>query len=547
MEQILKKVFMKILGKLIDLHLREIYGAEVIVSNDVISAVRREDNVPDRFILPGFTDSHVHVESSMVTPSAFACEAVRHGTVAAVADPHEIANVLGVEGVKFMIEDAERVPFRFLFGAPSCVPATTYESSGAVIDADQTLKLLSMPGVGFLSEMMNFPGVLNNDKEILKKIAAARSTGKPVDGHAPGLSGEALVKYINAGITTDHECETIEEAIEKIGAGMKILIREGSAAKNLESLHSLLEMYPRKVMLCTDDIHPDDLIKGHINLIVKRLLDLGYNLFDVLSSASLNSSRHYETGAGLLRVGDNADFIIIDNPGSFRILETYIGGRQVFDGNRVKFSSAGVKPANRFNCSMITRDDIATDVNGRKIRVIEAFDGLLFTGKHYAVAEMPVPGQFDTENDILKIVVKERYNDRKPVAGFIKGFGLKRGAIASSVAHDSHNIVAVGTDDESIVRAVNRVVEMRGGLSWCGPEEEMTLQLNIAGIMSEGTVAESAAGYRQLTDAVRRNGSVLHAPFMTLSFMALLVIPELKIGDRGLFDVGKFEPVPVLV
>ncbi|MFO7573525.1 MAG: adenine deaminase C-terminal domain-containing protein [Bacteroidales bacterium] len=286
---------------------------------------------------------------------------------------------------------------------------------------------------------------------------------------------------------------------------------------------------------------------GHINVIVKRLLDLGYNLFDVLSAASLNPTDHYNTGAGLLRIGDNADFIIIENLNSFRILETYIGGLQVFDGSTVKFISAGVKPANRFNSSMINSDDIATDVNGRKIRVIEAFDGLLFTGTYHTVAKMPVPGMSDTENDILKIVVKERYHDNKPVAGFIKGFGIKKGAIASSVAHDSHNIVAVGTDDELIVRAVNSVVEMRGGLSWCGPEEELSLQLNIGGIMSEGTVADAAAGYRELTDAVRRNGSPLQAPFMTLSFMALLVIPELKIGDRGLFDVRRFEPVPLLV
>jgi adenine deaminase len=538
---------MKIEGKLIDLHGRDVYGAEIVVTDGIISSVTRKSVVNDIYILPGFTDSHVHIESAMVTPSAFACEAVRHGTIGAVADPHEIANVLGFDGVSFMINDAGRVPFRFLFGAPSCVPATPFESSGAVIDAVQTISLLKLPGVGFLSEMMNFPGVLNNDEEILKKIAAARMTGKPVDGHAPGLTGEDLLKYVRAGISTDHECETEKEAIEKINAGMKILIREGSAARNLESLKDLVRKYPKSVMLCTDDIHPDDLVNGHINIIVKRLLGLGYNLFDVLSAASLNPTTHYNTGAGLLRVGDKADFIVIDNPDSFRILETYIGGLRVFDGKNVTFSSAGVKPVNRFNCSKIKANDISTDVNGKKIRVIEAFDGLLYTGTYETVANMPALDVFDIENDILKVVVKERYQDSKPVAGFIKGFGIKKGAMASSVAHDSHNIIAVGTDDESITRAVNLVVEMKGGLAWCGPEEELSLQLNIGGIMSDGSVAGAADGYKRLTNSVRRNGSTLHAPFMTLSFMALLVIPELKIGDRGLFDVKRFKPVPLLV
>ena len=440
-----------------------------------------------------------------------------------------------------------RVPFRFMFGAPSCVPATRFESSGASIDAAEIQVLLSLPAIGFLSEMMNYPGVLHDNPEIFKKLEIARLAGKPVDGHAPGLSGEALKKYVNAGITTDHECETENEALEKIGAGMKILIREGSAAKNLNALHPIMLKAPQMVMLCTDDIHPDDLARGHINIIIKRLLDLGYNIFDVLSAATINPSLHYNLDAGMLRVGDKADFIVVDDLKSFTILETYIGGRQVYDGTRVLFSSAGVRPVNKFNCSPITPEDIAVDVNNRTIRVIKAFEGLLYTRSFQTVSVMPVPGHFDTDSDILKIVVKERYNDKEPVAGFIRGFGISRGAIASSIAHDSHNIVAVGTDDDSIAKAVNRVIEMRGGLSWYSPEEELSLQLNIGGIMSDGTVAEVATLYSQMTEAVRRNGSGLTAPFMTLSFMSLLVIPELKIGDRGLFDVIRFEPVSLLV
>ncbi len=538
---------MKIEGKIVDLCSRSIYGAELTISDGFISKTIKKDHVPDLYILPGFIDAHVHIESSMVTPAAFASEAVKHGTIGAIADPHEIANVLGAEGVKFMLNDAGRVPFRFMFGAPSCVPATPFESSGAVIDAEATAVLLGTKGIGFLSEMMNYPGVLMNDIEILEKLNAAKRAGKPIDGHAPGLSGESLKRYVAAGITTDHECEREEEGLEKISLGMKILIREGSAARNLDSLHNLISEAPQMVMLCSDDIHPDDLVKGHINLLVKRLLEKGHDLFDVLAAASLNPALHYGLNTGLLQEGDRADFIITDNLKSLNIISTYIDGRQVFDGTSVMFKAEGAQQANRFNCSLISEEDIAVDVNDRKIRVIQAYDGLLHTGSFEAVARMPVPGHFDTENDILKIVVKERYSDKKPVVGFINGFGISRGALASSIAHDSHNIVAVGTDDNSIVRAVNRVVEMKGGLSWSTQEEELFLPLNIGGIMSGGTAAEVADGYRMLTEAVLRSGSQLRAPYMTLSFMALLVIPELKIGDCGLFDVTKFEPVTLLV
>ncbi|MBE0676893.1 MAG: adenine deaminase [Bacteroidales bacterium] len=531
---------MKISGTLVDPNLRAIYGAEVTVVGGQIESIVRKDNVPDVLIMPGFIDSHVHIESSMSTPGAFAIEAVKHGTVAVVADPHEISNVLGADGLRFMIDDAESVPLRFVFGVPSCVPATDFESSGAKLDSSIVKGLLMDDRTGFLAEVMNYPGVINGDAEIMKKIAAAREAGKPVDGHAPGLSGDELRRYVAAGISTDHECSNLEEAREKLSHGMKILIREGSAAKNLEQLCFLISDHQENVMLCCDDIHPDDLVDGHINKIFKRLLDMGYSLFDLLTITSVNPAKHYNTGTGLLREGDNADFIIIDNLDDFNVLATWIGGREVYGGGEVRFSYSQPSPVNKFNCSPVPGRDIESDIGGREIRLIEVYDGQLFTGSKIVKATMPSNTIHDIKNDILKIVLKERYNDYKPAIGFVKGFGLKNGAIASSVAHDSHNIIAVGTDDESIIRAINKVVEMKGGLAWCGPDSTLALPLNIAGIISSAPVIETAAKYRQLTMAVRDAGSSLHAPFMTLSFMALLVIPELKIGDRGLFDVTRF-------
>lgn len=539
---------MKISGRIVDVGLRAIYGAELTIEEGRIVSIVRKDNVPDRIIMPGFIDAHVHIESSMVTPGAFACQAVRHGTVAVVADPHEIANVMGVEGVRFMMRDAASVPLKFIFGVPSCVPATPFESSGAVIDASDVKVLLRESTTGFLSEMMNFPGVINGDPEVHAKLKAAREVGKPVDGHAPGVTGDDLMRYISAGISTDHECSTLDEAMEKLSAGMKILIREGSAARNLKVLHPLIENWRDMIMLCCDDIHPDDLIDGHINVIFKRLLNKCYNLFDLVTIASLNPALHYGTGTGMLREGDSADFIIVDDLANFNILSTYIDGVEVYGSGEVKFSYNGGEPINNFKCSPVSKTDIATAVDGKRIRVIEIFDGQLYTAGLEVDAQMPAKDRHDIAGDILKIVVKERYNDGKPAAGFVKGFGIKYGAFASSVAHDSHNIIAVGADDESIVRAINKVVEMRGGLVWCGKDDEViSLPLNIAGILSSSPVAEVAASYKQLTKAVLAAGSPLRAPFMTLSFLALLVIPELKIGDRGLFDVNRFCNVPLII
>lgn len=502
------------------------------------------------YILPGFVDAHVHIESSMLPPAEFARLAVAHGTVATVSDPHEIANVLGAAGVVFMLEDAQRVPFKFCFGAPSCVPATSFETAGAVLNAAEVENLLNNPAIGYLSEMMNFPGVLHGDTEALAKIAAARRLGKPVDGHAPGLRGEDARRYFAAGIATDHECFSFEEGLEKARLGVKILIREGSAARNFEVLWPLLKEFPAQIMFCSDDKHPDDLVRGHINELVLRALANGCDLFDTLRAACLNPVGHYRLPVGLLREGDPADFIRIADLTTFRVMETWLDGHKVAENGQSllprltsdapnRFLAKPKKPAD-FQLSTATATATAT-VN---CRVIEALDGQIVTGS--AVENLPVAEGLiltDPGRDILKISVTNRYTPEAPPAvGFVRGFGLQRGALASSVAHDSHNIVAVGTDDISLMAAVNAVIEAKGGISATdGAGETRVLPLPIAGLMSQSDGYTLAQDYARL-DAWSKStlGCSLRAPFMVLSFLALPVIPKLKMTDLGLFDVEQF-------
>lgn len=538
---------MKIAGKIIDVHQRRIYPGIVTISAGRIESVIETEESPAQFIMPGLADAHVHIESSMLVPSHFAVAAVRHGTVAVVTDPHEIANVLGKEGVKFMLDNAENVPVKMIFGAPSCVPATTSESAGAKIGSSDIAEMLKEGKVKFLAEMMNFPGVIYNDSEVHHKLEAARNAGVPIDGHAPGLTGEELKKYIEAGIGTDHECTSLEEALEKISGGMKILIREGSAAKNLDVLAPLLNYYPERVMICTDDLHPETLLRGHINRLVARLVSMGYNLFDVIRAASLNTFEHYHISAGTLRQGDPADLIIVDDPSSMNVLQTWIDGKCVYDGDKALFSPGEVVKINKFKCTRLLTDEIRVINEGGKINLIVARNGELTTDSDVAEAgeeEFVVPRP---EEDILKIIVKERYNDRPPAMGFIRGFGMKRGAIASSVAHDSHNIIAVGTNDRDIVNAVNLIIDAGGGMAVSSDDGAEILKLPVAGIMSDLPVTAMASRYEKLSETARDLGCRLDAPFMTLSFMALLVIPKLKMSDRGLFDGLAFKHIPLFV
>jgi adenine deaminase len=534
---------MKISGQLIDIHKRKIYPAEISIKKGIISGIENAGSAPERYILPGLTDAHIHIESSMVTPGSFAIAAVSRGTTAVVSDPHEIANVLGIPGIKYMINDAGKVPLKFFFGAPSCVPATSFESSGATINSDGVREILNLPEVKYLAEMMNFPGVIYNDGEVMKKIETARKLHKPIDGHAPGLRGDQLKKYISAGITTDHECSTLAEAREKISLGMKILIREGSAAKNLDDLKELFNTETEKLMLCSDDLHPEMLVKQHINKLVAKLISEGYDMFDVIRSCTLNPALHYGLNTGLLQPGQPADFIIVDDFRKMNVLETWINGKKVFGNNRTLFDYQKTAPVNNFNCTEIRKEDIEVSAAGEKLRVIEAFDGDLITKEIIVQVNRGELIKMDLESDLQKIIVKERYKDLPPKVGFIKGFGLSSGAFASSVAHDSHNIISTGTNDTDIVNAINAVVKMKGGLAVANGSNIFTLPLPVAGIMSDESVEKVAYNYEKLSDLLKSYGSKMSAPFMTLSFMALLVIPELKISDSGLFDGREFRHV----
>jgi adenine deaminase len=538
---------MKVFGQLVDIHSRDIYPAVISIMEGKIENIEKVDSAPELYILPGLIDAHIHIESSMITPGAFALTAVRHGTCGVVSDPHEIANVLGIEGVEFMINDAKKVPLNFFFGAPSCVPATVFETNGAILGISEIRKLLENKEIKYLSEMMNFPGVIYGNREVLEKLECASACGKPVDGHAPGLTGEQLQKYVAAGITTDHECSSLAEAEEKISLGMKILIREGSAARNLNSLKELFNIYPHKVMLCSDDLHPDTLQKRHINKLVGMLISEGYNLFDVIRSATINPNEHYGLGMGLLRRGDSADFILVDNLEKMNVKETWIKGNKVFAEGKVLFEYKAGNPVNNFNCLPLEASDIQVKNNCSDIRVIVAVEGELLTGETHRSSGKSKMIATDLDNDTLKIVVKDRYNNSPPAIGFINGFGLKKGAFASSIAHDSHNIVAVGTNDSDIIKAMNEIISLKGGLAVSMEGTLKSIQLNIAGIMTTRSCEDIAQDYENLNRMVESMGCTMKSPFMTLSFMALLVIPDLKIGDRGLFDVKKFEPVSLFV
>jgi adenine deaminase len=546
----------KVSGNIVDVINKRIYAGTVTVTEGKISSI---DKTADQltaganYILPGFIDSHVHIESSMLVPSEFARLAVVHGTIGTISDPHEIANVCGMAGVEFMIENGKKVPFKFNFGAPSCVPATTFETAGAALDSTDVEQLLQRPEIKYLSEMMNFPGVLFKDAEVMKKIHAAHRLDKPVDGHAPGLRGEKAKQYIDAGISTDHECFTADEALDKLRYGMKIIIREGSAAKNFEALIHLLHDYADRIMFCSDDKHPDSLVLGHINQLCARAVAKGIDVFKVLQAACVNPVLHYRLDIGLLRVGDNADFIVAKDVTNFQIIQTYINGALVSENGQSNISSVATTPINQFDCNAITAAQLVmkeTDYPNENglIPVIEALDGQLITNK-LMLSPTVVDGNILISNpttDVLKMVVVNRYSNAPVAKCFIRNFGLKKGALASSVAHDSHNIVAVGCDDDSLAEAVNLVIKEQGGVSAVGAGKSMVLGLPVAGLMSADDGYKVATAYTQIDNMTKHDlGSTLGSPFMTLSFMALLVIPHLKLSDLGLFDGDKFEFVKV--
>jgi adenine deaminase len=535
----------KILGNIIDIHNQTIFPGIIYYSERNICKIEKTNGSFDSYVLPGLIDAHVHIESSMLLPSSFSRLVVPRGTVGVVTDPHEIGNVLGVEGVEYMIRESENTPLKCFFGAPSCVPATSFESSGSVIGSDKIEKLLDKPQILFLSEMMNFPGVINKDKEVCSKIEAAKKRNLPIDGHAPGLKGEKLKKYTSSGISTDHECFELEEALEKIENGMKIQIRQGSAAKNFNALAPLFKTHPNHLMLCTDDSHPDELIhSGHIDKLVKLGLEKKIDIFKLLRSASLIPVQHYNLPVGLLRENDPADFIVVDHPDRFNVLQTYIDGKKVYDNKEgVLFPKKSIAKINHFIIHLISESDIEVVIPDKasKAKVIKCFDGELITDTILIDVSGKKILKSDTNKDVLKIVVIDRYQNKPVSVGFISGFCLQKGAIASSIAHDSHNVVAVGVDDADIVRAVNIVMENRGGLAIVHNDFIDILPLPVAGLMSDKDGEQVALVYSRLEKEARQMGSKLKAPFMTLSFMSLLVIPKLKLGDNGLFDVDKFK------
>lgn len=533
---------MIIQGNIVDVKNKRIYKGTVEVVDGKIKEIREVNHSQENFIIPGFVDAHIHIESSMLVPSEFAKIAVTHGTVATVSDPHEIANVLGVKGVDFMIENGKKVPLKFNFGAPSCVPATSFESAGAIIDSDDIKLMMENPDIKYLAEMMNYPGVLFDDEEVLKKIQHAKNNNKPIDGHAPGLRGDDVTKYISAGITTDHECFTYEEALEKLQKGMKVIIREGSAAKNFEALIDLLPDHFENMMFCSDDKHPDDLLVGHINQLCERAVSKGVNVFKVLQAACINPVKHYNLDVGLLEKGDDADFIVVDSLEKFNVLQTYINGELVSENGESFVKSVDFEVLNNFDTDKKNVTDFEFKSSAEKIRVIEALDGELVTNE-IEVNPLIKDGNLvsNTQNDVLKMTVVNRYKNAEPSIAFIKNFGLKEGAIASSVGHDSHNIIAVGVSDEAICRAVNLLIENRGGVCAVTKSEEKIVSLPVAGIMSDKSAEEIGKSYAELDKMAKQMGSTLRAPYMSLSFMALLVIPSLKLSDKGLFDGNTFK------
>ena len=545
----------KYMGIIVDAISRRQFKGEITVENGKIIRVEEKEHDNEQYILPGLVDAHVHIESSMTVPSVFARMAVAKGTVAVVSDPHEIANVMGEEGIEFMLEDSKKSPLKVYFGVPSCVPATPFESSGAVLDINAVDRLLAKDDLHYLSEMMNFPGVILEFPDVMAKLESARKHGKVIDGHAPGLRGADLQKYIGAGISTDHECFEYEEAREKIELGMKILIREGSSARNFETLYPLIDEYPDHVMLCTDDSHPDTLIyEGHIDKLIRRGQEKGLDIYNLIRTAVFNPVEHYGLNVVLLREGDPSDCIIVDNLKSFNILSTFIDGECVYENGKVLFPLEKVPAKNVFNRNKISIDDVklvppagaiqeqTTEKGIKKIRVIVANDGELVTGQELIVPKIENGNLVsDPERDILKMVVLSRYSDDPVRIGFIKNIGLEKGAIASSIAHDSHNIIAVGATDEDIVETVNRLIKNKGGIAVGTAENLLDLPLEVAGLMSTLEGEEVASRYHLLNEEARKLGTSLESPFMTLAFMSLLVIPELKLGDKGLFDVTKFE------
>ncbi|MDY4521351.1 MAG: adenine deaminase [Bacteroidales bacterium] len=536
---------------------RSISTAEIKFGDTIeeINVLKKEptDGLP--YCTPGLIDAHVHIESSMLSPQRFAEMVIPHGSVGVVCDPHEIANVLGEDGVRFMIDDAHKSPLNFYFCIPSCVPSTPFETNGAVFGPIQVRNLVDECVA--LAEVMNYPGVVNADPKMMEEIAIAQEAHIPVDGHAPGLMGEDLKKYVAAGVSTDHECYSLSEAKEKIALGMKVLIREGSAARNLDALQSLLKSNPYNVMACTDDAHPDDIReRGHIDKFFLRALEMGISIFDIFQILSVNPVSHYKLDCGLVQVGDKSNFLLLNSLKEFSLRSVILNGQEAYNsvqGLAYDYLPNPLKPNNFVDRSFTDADfQLVAPSNDPKLRVIVQLkdqivtQSLVWQSKAKAQAEV----KSDIDNDIVKIAVVNRYDAQAPVVnGFIKGTGLKSGAMASSIAHDSHNVVIIGADAQSMRLAAEAIFASKGGIVVVNDNAVAgQLELPIAGLMTNDNFNVVADKYQWLIrTAQEKLGVDLSSPFMSMAFMSLLVIPSLKIGDKCLFDVDTFSPVDVFV
>jgi adenine deaminase len=545
-------------ARLVNVFSGEVHPADVAIAEGYIVGIgpyagREEIDLEGRFLCPGFIDGHVHLESAMVHPAEFARAVVPRGTTTVIADPHEIANVLGLEGVHYLLEETARLPLNVYLMAPSCVPASPLETAGAEITASDIAVLLKEERVLGLAEVMNFPGVLDRVPEVLQKLRAA--AGRPVDGHAPGLSGKDLCAYVAAGIGSDHECTTLQEALEKLRLGMAIMIREGSTAHNLEELLPLvMSGNASRCFFVSDDRHPADLLAhGHMDDILRRAR--ARELLPpvvLIQMATLNAARYFRLwDLGAVAPGYRADLVVLDDLESFSVGMVFKDGRLVArDGALLEgvLPVARALPPSTFRVPDLHPGRFRIPMQGSRVRTIGVVPRQIWT--QALVEEATVQDGFvvaDPQRDLLKIAVVERHRGSGRIGlGLVKGFGLKYGAIASSVAHDSHNIVAVGCSDEELALAVSEVVRLRGGqVVVAGKRVLEALPLPIAGLMSDRPLEEVRRQVDRLNQAARGLGCALEAPLMTMAFMALVVIPELKLSDRGLVDVQAFSVVPL--
>ncbi len=547
-------------AQIINVFSGEIIPGEMAISDGLIVGfgqyeAKKVEDLNGRYVAPGFIDGHVHIESSMACISEFARAVVVHGTTTVAADPHEIANVLGLSGIEYMLQSAEEQPMNIYFTLPSCVPATDMETAGARLTAEDLKPFLNKDRIIALAEMMNFPGVIYRDPDVLAKISAARQQKKPIDGHAPGLEGPQLYAYISAGIQSDHECTTEHEAIEKLRSGMHIMIRQGTCAKNLQTLlPAVNEKTARRMMWCSDDRHPHDLIaEGHIDSIVYEAIQSGLDPILAIQMATLNPAEYFNLDhLGALAPGRQADLVVFSDLKKPVIEKVYSRGILIAENGKILPtiqipSAASVPPSMHVDLQKI---DFAIPADKKQIRVIEIVPEQVIT--HQRIEEITVKNKqavSDPSKDLLKMAVVERHSGSGNIGkGFVKGLGLKHGALASSVAHDSHNIIVVGTTDEDMRAALEAVVKMGGGLAAVSDARvRAELALPIAGLMSLEPVQRVRDQLDKLIEATHDMGTPLKDPFMTLSFLALPVIPELKLTDIGLVDVNKFEVVPLFV